>query len=182
MVGLLTFILSIIFAAFTLARCRNRWQFVPIAFWKICLSATVAGSVITASLVCTYRPKPPPTNEVELQPTRPIAEAASSSVTMHSQVPQQAQSAATPHLVPPNRGDVIDKTSRWVMLYILGLVIGIIGVLSLVTETWDNHDIRVVTYSFSGICGVFVVIAVAHGCIESCENPDNIHSWGPVER
>jgi hypothetical protein len=44
-------IASIAPATFTLIHCRNRWQFVLIAIWKICLSATLSLATVTAAFM-----------------------------------------------------------------------------------------------------------------------------------
>jgi hypothetical protein len=48
--GVMTFAGPIALAIFTVIRCRNRWEFVLIAVWKLCLSATVALSTVTVAL------------------------------------------------------------------------------------------------------------------------------------
>jgi hypothetical protein len=50
-VGTASFFLSNAFAAFTLYRCQNRWEFILIAVWKISLSTTLALTTITASIL-----------------------------------------------------------------------------------------------------------------------------------
>jgi hypothetical protein len=49
--GTASFLFSNAFAAFTLYRCQNRWEFILIAVWKISLSTTLALTTITASIL-----------------------------------------------------------------------------------------------------------------------------------
>lgn len=134
--GLITFIGSIALAVFTLIRCRNRWQFVLIAVWKICLSATLALSTFTVAILSKL--------------DDPWAE-------------------------PRDRSEIAEGSTPWLILYVLGLIIGLVGLGSLVKETWDDHTIRVITYAFGGVCLGGVAIAAIIGLIGACGDGDA--SW-----
>jgi hypothetical protein len=46
----------------------------------------------------------------------------------------------------------------------LGLIIGLIGLGSLVREVWDITSVRIITYSFVGAAGAGIVILGIVGC------------------
>jgi hypothetical protein len=109
-------------AIFTVIRCRNRWQFVLIAVWKICLSTTLALTAFTNAVYLGDRKASGDDHEPDGDPLPSIA---------------------------------------WVALYILGLIIGMVGVFSVVKEAWlDNSEVRVITYVFGGISGVIILVGV----------------------
>jgi hypothetical protein len=57
----------------------------------------------------------------------------------------------------------------WLFLYVVGLIVGIVGVFSLVKETWlDIPKVRLITYVFGGICGGIIVF-VFLGTMLDCE-------------
>jgi len=135
--GFLTFAGGNTLAIFTVIRCRNRWQFVLIAVWKICLSTTLSLTAFTNAVFLGNKDEED--NEFHEGPL-------------------------------PSAG--------WLVLYVLGLIVGMVGVFSLVKETWvDNSEVRLITYVFGGISGGFIVLAMGYGIlgaiVEGCGNDDS---------
>jgi hypothetical protein len=121
LVAVLTFGGGNALAIFTVIRCRNRWQFVVIAVWKITLSTTLALTALTNAIYI-------PINDGHDPDDGPL-----------------------PSLL-------------WGILYVLGLIVGMVGVFSLVKETWlDIHEVRIVTYVFGGISGGIIAIVLLSG-------------------
>jgi hypothetical protein len=129
LLGVITFIASISLSVFTVIRCRNRWQFILIAVWKICLSATLALSTLTVAILSKLD---------------------------------------SPWDEPRARDEITEGSTPWLILYVLGLIIGLVGLGSLVKETWDDHTIRVITYAFGGVTLGSAAIAGIVGLIASC--------------
>ena len=48
-----------------------------------------------------------------------------------------------------------------------------VGVVSLVVETWDNRTVRIITFTFLAICITGVVVAIACGCVSGWTNPED---------
>lgn len=114
-------------------RCRNRWQFILIAVWKISLSATLALSTFTVAILSKLD---------------------------------------SPWEEPRDRGEIARGSVPWLILYVLGLIVGLVGIGSLVKETWDDHTIRVITYVFGGVILGSAVIAAIAGLITCCSHGD----------
>lgn len=121
--GIATFTGPILLAVFTMIRCQNRWEFVLIAVWKLCLSATVALSTVTVGL--------------------------------SSKKDSQGN-------LPPRRSFL--GNANWMYLYLLGLLVGLIGLGSLIRDAWDNTTVRIITYAFVGASGAGIVILGIMGC------------------
>lgn len=116
-------------AVFTLVRCRNRWQFILIAVWKICLSTTLAMSALTNSI---YLP------DKEDQHIGKIE--------------------VTPSIL-------------WGILYVLGLIVGMVGLASLAKETWhSNSRVRLITYVFGGVTGGLVAFLLIGALVKCCDD------------
>jgi hypothetical protein len=130
-------------AIFTMIRCRNRWQFELIAFWKMSLSTTLALSALSTA--------------VTLASERDALSALSTPVTG-----PPYDSLDTPVEYDPDFYLLKFQDSFWwIILYVLGLIIGMVGAMSLVKETWaDIPKVRVVTYVFAGIIGVALLMVM----------------------
>jgi len=107
-------------AIFTVIRCRNRWQFVLIAVWKICLSSTLSLTAFTNAVFLSNKGS----EDIEFL-RRPL------------------------------------PSIYWLFLYLLGLIVGMVGVFSLVKETWpDNSQVKLITYVFGGISGGCIAVVM----------------------
>jgi hypothetical protein len=136
-VGILAFLLATIFAIFTVVRCRNRWQFVLIVFWKLTLTVTVAGTTSCAPYL------------VDL-----------STVTSSRETSW------------PSGKEVWKNLWGWLIAFIVGLIIGMVGLISLVAETWDNRSVRIITYTFLAACLTAVGVRIIMGCRVGWNQPD----------
>jgi hypothetical protein len=139
--GLVSLILSVGFAIFTIVRGASTWQFVTIAVWKVVLSTFLGFSAMSAAL--SARP-------------RRASEAGRIRVT-------QSDAADNINLLPlngpeeirrdgPEQRDLHENDSPgWWLLYAVGLVVGLAGLFSLTKENWENHTIRLITYIMWGV-------------------------------
>jgi hypothetical protein len=134
------FFFSIGLATFTIIRCRNRWEFVLIVVWKMCLSATLALTAFTVAVIS--KPKSRSRNE-------------------------------TPD--PPERDEISDSAG-WLILYVLGLIVGLVGLGSVVKETWNDNTIRIITYVFGSVCGLVALVFAVGGLfdVRKNENTDGL--------
>jgi hypothetical protein len=127
-------------AIFTVIRCRNRWQFVLIAFWKMSLSTMLPLSTFTTAY---YMSRNDLDTDYENAPRNPVC---------------------------PLRGQKMTPSIYWIPLYMLGLIVGLVGVFSLVKETWlDSPAVRVVTYVFGGIFGAIIFTILVFSLLKGLE-------------
>lgn len=129
--GVITLIASDALSIFTIIRCQNRWQFITIAVWKLCLSSTFGLTAISASIL-SHREKPP-------------------------------------------EREVMAKSRAWMIIYIVGLIVGMVGLVALVVEVWPtNMDVRYITYVFGGTCSAAILLITISFWIRSaCDHDDD---------
>jgi hypothetical protein len=136
-VGLLAFLLATIFAIFTIVRCRNSWQLILIAFWKLTLMVTVAGT--TSCSPCL----------VDLSTI-----------------------ASNRETSRPSGMEVWKNLWVWLIAFIVGLIIGMVGLMSLVAETWDNRSVRVITFTFLATGLTIGGVGIVLGCRATWNQPN----------
>lgn len=122
LLALVTVIITVPLAAFTIVRCIRRWQFVLLAVWKTTMSFTLGIIGLHRSL----------------------------------------------SLRKSKNGLYIDEESygifAWLILYMLGTIVGLTGLLSLIIQTFhDNSKVRIICYVFGGIVAGLGVIAFCLG-------------------
>lgn len=133
-------IATIIITVLTIIRCRNRWQFVAIATWKLILSVTLG--VLSFHAVMMVRPKEEQ-QYIELGPLQSNSDAS-------------------------EKKDY-KKVLWWLLLYIPGVVVGLSGLLSLVSkEIGHNHRIKIVTEVFGGAIALPVLVMLIIGIVGMC--------------
>ena len=131
-IGVTTLIGCVSLAIVTMSRCRNRWQFVLIAFSKLCLSLTCGITTLHASHNC-------------------------------------------------ERYDVdkhFDQNFAWVAIHVLGLIIGFVGLGSLVKQS--THAIPVITYVFVILVVGIVLLAIILLCRCDIDNYGHFLAWTGV--
>ncbi|KAF8534809.1 hypothetical protein BDD12DRAFT_755045 [Trichophaea hybrida] len=140
--GVISLVIGTLITAFTIYRCRQRWQFLLIAVWKSTLSVSLGALGVSAS-----------------RETRRIA--------------KLKESMETAQLLLP-KGDSYDSALKpryrtilwWMLLYVLGIFVGLTGLISLVINSWGQRIKVVVLASeiFGGIIiglgGLAAVLAV----------------------
>jgi hypothetical protein len=57
-----------------------------------------------------------------------------------------------------NRFENENYSDGWVLLYLPGLIIGYVGLFSLVKEAWDNLVVRLITYVMWGVAGALALL------------------------
>jgi hypothetical protein len=164
--GLVSMILSVGFALFTIIRCASTWQFVTIAVWKTVLSTFLGCSTMTTAL--------------SVRPRR---------TSMTGFRAPQYDTGDHVNLLPyPNGGDEggqigevgqersgqselrSNNSPLWLILYAAGLIVGVAGLFSLTKENWDNQTLRLITYIMWGVPGGIVgLIALSIVCLVSDE-------------
>jgi hypothetical protein len=127
--GVITLLTANLLAIFTIIRCRNRWEFVLIAVWKICLSITLGCSAVTSPILAKVRKN-------DKYPTL--------------------------------------RCVFWIIPYIIGLIIGMVGLGTLVNKVWQtDHRIQVITYAFAAGGGGIVLIMFVLGIVDSFQSKDD---------
>lgn len=108
--AIISLLICVPLAAFTIVRCIGRWQFVLLAVWKTTMSFTLA-------VVGMHR-------SITLRRTRGGNVQFGSSLAIFA----------------------------WLIVYGLGTIVGLAGLLSLVGESFRlNRDVRIITYAFGGL-------------------------------
>jgi fluoride ion exporter CrcB/FEX len=140
--GLLGLLITMSTSIYTAVRCHNRWQFVLIAVWKLTLSISLTAMSVHVAAVVRKAVK-------------------DEKVYYHT--------SGAPNTVFAGKV-TSDKTSDlilWLLAYIPGILVGLPGIISLVVQTWDDHTIRIITYTFLGtwfglsILGTMIAALVA---------------------
>ena len=90
----------------TMVRCRQKWQFMLLAFWKLMLSLTLSSMAVHTALITRAKVR-----------SQPISEAGGSFF--------------------------------WIILYAIGIIIGFVGLFSLVDQSWDVRSVRGFTYGWA---------------------------------
>lgn len=186
--GAFSMIISVSLATFTIIRCRNRWQFMVIAIWKIFMSATLGFSTISAALSTRpLRPLPPlesdphsdrtalirenPGSQIEMTAARTLSRQLNSN---SSYQPLGIANTGYPQDLSQSQAPSVTKRSNdsvnWIWLYVPGLITGLVGLFSLVKENWNIHAIRLITYIMWGIPGGLGVLGVIGVLFEGDES------------
>jgi hypothetical protein len=71
---------------------------------------------------------------------------------------------------------VFELCAFWEIPYVVGLIVGVVGIFSLVAKTRDNLRVRIITLSFGGVYGVGVAVAVSCACMVGWRHPDSSFS------
>jgi hypothetical protein len=156
--GLVSLILSVGFAVFTIVRCASTWQFVTIAVWKVALSTFLGCSTMSTAL--SVRPLPGrgafrPVNQSETRPGYDAADDINLLLFNRYQGDQPAPDAIQQR--GRQQDDLRENNSPlWLFLYAAGLIVGLAGLFSLTKANWQNHTIRLITYIMWGVPGGIV--------------------------
>lgn len=157
----------------TLVKCRNRWQFICIACWKLCMSLclTLLG-LHSALIVRRRRRKVEAGVEEEAE-----AEAKESSSPTHKRKKTYkegrpgnwAERVANRGLgrrnsdeimnQPPASEDSESAVLGWIAVYVPGLIAGLVGLLSVVKQNWALSGLKEVTMHFSSV-GLAIVSTI----------------------
>ncbi|KAK0646959.1 hypothetical protein B0T16DRAFT_458834 [Cercophora newfieldiana] len=149
----------------TLVKCRQRWEFVLVAFWKLALSVSLNGlSLAAAGYVQSEDAiaKPERTG-VKIQYSE--TEWDMPPMGGHTMQPgdrkeigrEEYQFKVSPFFSNVEKGPA---SRYWLAIgfQTVGCIIGVVGLQSLVREIWDYAHIRYLCYGFGGAAGFLVVI------------------------
>ncbi|KAI5843589.1 hypothetical protein BZA05DRAFT_439186 [Tricharina praecox] len=127
---------GVVLTVFTMIRCQQRWQFLLIAGWKALLSISLGAFSLHVSVL--------------------VAQWHSS----EKQRPADGQRSVHEYSQKELCGAI-----WWLVLYILGMVVGLAGLISLVREAWlESWTVRITTY----VCGGAAVVMLAVWALYSC--------------
>lgn len=140
---LLTFVVSVL----TIIRCRSRWQFITMAVWKLVLSVALGClSVHAASLIG------------QTDKALDGGEEGEGLIEMAGSANARSQLSLTPSA---KRRKSPRRILWWTILYVPGVIVGLVGLLSLVIqEISHNRTVERITLVFGTVIATFAVLAV----------------------
>jgi len=137
--AIVSLIVCVPLAAFTIVRCLGRWQFVLLAVWKTTMSFTLAV------------------------------------VGMHRSISLRRANA---------EGDRSFTIFAWLIVYGLGTIVGLTGLLSLVGQTFrSNHNVQIISYVFGCLIlflSLCIFLAVFLGIRSAKNEEDGKSSMGKI--
>jgi hypothetical protein len=151
-------------ASITMRRCLLSWQFVLISVWKLVTSVSLGCITLHRCIIVrrnkkfgyqsvtsiemanhNYFPRPSPQSHYGQSP------AASGYFSQPSQ--QNRPARGPPDLTPLN----------WLILYLAGTVVGMVGLASLIYTTYRKNDtIRYITYAYAGTLLIIPIMAAIY--------------------
>ncbi|KAE8447825.1 hypothetical protein EG329_010054 [Mollisiaceae sp. DMI_Dod_QoI] len=137
-------IASIILTVLTILRCRNRWQFVAMATWKLMLSVTFGILSFHAATMVRSKEK-----------------------YQYSGLGYWGSTASA------IENEDYRKVLWWLLLYVPGVVAGLSGLLSLVfKEIGQNAHVRIITEVFGAVialpAGLMLLVGIIGMCRQCC--------------
>lgn len=135
-------VISIAIAGYTIHRCQNRWQFVLIAVWKVVLSLEVGIFGFSAAIKARDRSKNNKSDR-ESYSYSPVSPAVSKTL-------QKMKTIWS-----------IDDWTPWTLLfYAAGMVVGMVGLLSIVWNLRHNEQILDITAVFGAVTATIIVVCI----------------------
>ena len=140
--------ITVAIAAFTIARCRSRWQFILIAVWKLVMSMVVGVWGISASRnamkASKYQLLPKPRGDSGIdEPQLPPTDA-------HADPPpsyrEKDKKYRTPRIWSSD-----DGTWLTLLIYAAAAVVGLVGLISLVVENFWVPGVWKITTVFGSL-------------------------------
>jgi len=131
---------GLVLTIFTMIRCQQRWQFMLIAGWKALLSVSLgAFSLHVAMLIAQWGTTSQRSAEYPLE-----------RLGRHTRKQRQVHSYSQRELC---------AAMWWLVLYLLGMLAGLTGLISLVIEAWgDNKVVELTTYACGGVTVVVILL------------------------
>jgi hypothetical protein len=143
--SLLGLIATFIVSVLTIIRCRSRWQFILLAVWKMVLSVSLGCLSVHAATLIGHTEQEGGGDEGEglIEMSRK----------------DQSQVSLTPSA---RRRKSPARVLWWMSLYVPGVIVGMIGLLSLVfQEIKHNMVVEHITLVFGTVIATFAVLTVA---------------------
>lgn len=123
--SLIQVVVSVLIAGFTISRCRNRWQFMLIAVWKLVMSVEVGIWGLRASWLV-----------------------------------MKSRQGGYKYTGEEDR--VIWRFDDWtpytLIFYSLGMIVGMVGLLSLVWRARDDKEILQITAAFGSVTAAIIIV------------------------
>jgi hypothetical protein len=159
--GGLAFLSTVTLASLTIVRCKNSWQFVLIAVWKLVLSVAITGMTVHAGIISVRGPNSP-ARTTALKRWRDDAdwnhEADGDEMRLLPAEPDHQAQPTRPQENP------YMKLLGWVLLYILGALVGFVGLMDLVRQNLYQipvlQTVSIVFLSVFAGCTAMVVLVV----------------------
>lgn len=156
--GVASVISSILLSVLAIVRCRNSWSLVLIATWKMLLSFSLGCTTIHRALD-VRRVEKGPYEEMRLSRFR----------NKYKKVTR----FPTPSIVP----------SLWLVFYVFGVVIGLVGLIDVVVEVWPTRTkaMEIISAVFGAAVLLTGIIGVAIGpCMCGCFGGIGITALGVI--
>jgi hypothetical protein len=172
---------------FTMIRCRQRWEFVVMAFWKMMMSltlsaiATHAAVIVRRKLASRHISKDDGSESGKEQgPTghnasdisdgsRPIALSMLQPRPNLSHVAAPGSAGQTSSATEDLSETAVETAPKeisssqvwgWTSLYALGVMVGYSGLFSLVRQSWHIHAVRDLTISYILVTCTFILLGL----------------------
>jgi hypothetical protein len=162
-------IITVAIAAFTIARCRSRWQFILIAVWKLVMSMVVGVWGISASRNAIKASKyyPLAKGQGDLDADEPWVRRAG------ADAPPNAQEKGKPKV--PRIWSSDDFTWLTLFIYAAAAIVGLVGLISLVIENfWLPRVWKITTVFGSLILAAGFAMFALWWCIDVSGEDDGI--------
>jgi hypothetical protein len=132
----------------TMVRCRNSWQFILIAVWKLVFSVTLSSMAIHAAWLINPQ-------------MRKLRQAKYTTINGVAFVDGAAMSKEDLSLASQQLNKAFRKILYWSVLYFPAAIVGFVGVMDLVVHNISgNRTLQTVSYIFGGV-GIGSVLVVA---------------------
>jgi hypothetical protein len=172
---------------FTMIRCRQRWEFVVMAFWKMMMSltlsaiATHAAVIVRRELASGHFSKDDGSESGQEQDTtghnasnifdgsRPIVLSMLQPRPNVSHVTARESGGQTSSVTENLSVTAVETTPKeisssrvwgWTSLYALGVMVGYSGLFSLVRQSWHIHAVRDLTISYILVTCTFILLGL----------------------
>lgn len=177
-VSVIGLLITLPLTVLTMLRCRNEWQFILIAVWKLVLSLTLSTISIHAAAYIQAKRKTRRGKAARRGAYGPVQ----SSVSLPGSETDRLRGdygADEEELEKSSKEDSKKKFRNvlwWLIPYFLGAVVGFVGVMHLVRNNFaSNNRLRIITYAFAGVAGfpfalaliIAAVVEVAKMCRRS---------------
>ncbi|KAF8660104.1 hypothetical protein AX16_001662 [Volvariella volvacea WC 439] len=113
-------------AIYTMVKCRDTWQLLVIAVWKLSMSLLNGITAVNTSILIL-------------------------------------REGMREDFMPRIRYDLMNS-ARWIGLYVPGMSAGMVGLMSLVIQHWNDRGIVKLTIAFYSIVGFGVVLGILEAC------------------
>ncbi|TGZ78498.1 hypothetical protein EX30DRAFT_334424 [Ascodesmis nigricans] len=169
-IAIIGVVIGTMFAVFTIVRCRQRWQFLLISVWKTVMTITLGAISIQTGMIVNRQRKKRLESFLREQREQETPSSPATS-TQKSEHTTSHTTSSTPYL------DEARKNTKeflrilfWLFLYLPGVIVGLVGLISLVTQHWSSWPVRKTTFIFIGIAGglsaLLFLFFILIGCIE----------------